>query len=275
MDGGVYEFEVLNDGARAADWVNKGTNFSSVVVQTDPTTSADTIYVVGTDRSVREVFANALQNAGDCHAPVGHLCLAKSGRLLFAGLSPVNRGEEEDDDILRTPAPIRVVRFPIIKDLGVGLGHTGEINDAPAGAARPEDVAAHSAAITRLRMAQDDSYLFSCGEDGCIFLFELKKKEIGALPLGGCALAKEKKGASTQNANLLPATVTTLPFADEILVTRTFLDEKQAQLVELERQVGFFFVGVVRIAGSYDRHCCTAFLTWRGQQRYRFFLTLL
>ena len=30
---------------------------------------------------------------------------------------------------------------------------------------------------------------------------------------------------------------TILPFADEILVTRSFLDEKHAQLVELERQV--------------------------------------
>ena len=108
---------------------------------------------------------------------------------------------------------------------------------------KPEDVPAHSAAITRLRITADDSYLFSCGEDGCIFMFELKKKEIGSLQLGGSSIAKEttvekKKPGAVSNATLMPPTVTTLPFADEILVTRTFLDEKQAQLVELERQVG-------------------------------------
>ncbi len=55
-------------------------------------------------------------------------------------------------------------------------------------------------------------------EDGCLFIFDVKKKG-----------AKDKTSKKEREG--------VLPFADEILVTRTFLDDKQAQLQELERQV--------------------------------------
>merc|ERR1740129_1555952 len=74
----------------------------------------------------------------------------------------------------------------------------------------------HSAPATRIRITFDDYYLFSCSEDGCLFIFDVKKKDR--------VVSKRAK------ENELPA-------ADEILVTRTFLDEKQTQLLELERQV--------------------------------------
>merc|ERR1712113_1107865 len=58
--------------------------------------------------------------------------------------------------------------------------------------------------------------VLSCSEDGCLFIFDVRKKDR--------VVSKRDK------ENVLPP-------ADEILVTRTFLDEKQAQLLELERQV--------------------------------------
>ena len=48
------------------------------------------------------------------------------------------------------------------------------------------------------------------------------------------AEASGKGGKKGEQTKTVP---TMLPFAEEILVTRGFLDEKQAQLVELERQV--------------------------------------
>jgi cilia- and flagella-associated protein 57 len=73
---------------------------------------------------------------------------------------------------------------------------------------------AHSAAISRVRLTHDEQYLFSAGDDGCLCIFDLKK----TVP------SKRDKDAA-------------LGHADEILVTRAFLDDKQAVLLDLERKV--------------------------------------
>ncbi len=62
MDGAVYEFNVVQEGRRVSDWVQKGTNFSSVTVYTDPTTGSNSMYVVGSDKMLKEVFNSTLQN---------------------------------------------------------------------------------------------------------------------------------------------------------------------------------------------------------------------
>merc|ERR1712039_297334 len=73
----------------------------------------------------------------------------------------------------------------------------------------------HSAPVSRIRITYDDQYLFSTGDDGCLCIFDIKKK-----------VASKRDRADGA-----------LGFADEILVTRAFLDDKQAALLELERQV--------------------------------------
>jgi len=78
------------------------------------------------------------------------------------------------------------------------------------------DFSAHAAPATRLRISADDFYLFSTAEDGTLFVFDVKRKDRN--------VSKRDKESA-------------LPLADEILVTRTFLDDKQGQLNEFERQV--------------------------------------
>lgn len=73
---------------------------------------------------------------------------------------------------------------------------------------------AHAAPVSRIRVTWDELYLFSTGDDGCLCIFDIKK-------LGP---AKPEKDFG-------------LGYADEILVTRQFLDEKQATLLEFERRV--------------------------------------
>jgi len=92
------------------------------------------------------------------------------------------------------PAPLRCYSFPLDGDY--------------------VEYQAHSLPITRIRVSFDDQCLFSTGEDGCLHIFEVKRKTPGK---------RDKDGA--------------LGFADEILVTRAFLDDKQAALLDLERQV--------------------------------------
>merc|ERR1711937_813721 len=115
----------------------------------------------------------------------GQIVLSNSAKTLFAAVA------EQD-----APAPIRCYKFPLD-------GYYNEFS-------------CHSAPATRIRITFDDYFLFSCSEDGCLFIFDVRKKDR--------MVSKRDK----ENA---------LPPADEILVTKLFLEEKQTQLLELERQV--------------------------------------
>jgi len=186
MDGAVYEYNVLAEGKRVGnDFVLKGISFSSVIVYTDPSTGSNTMYVVGTDKMLREVSDGKAQNICQAGTTLGQIVLSNSAKTLFAAVA-------EPD----APGPIRCYKFPL----------DGVYNEYPC----------HSAPATRIRITYDDCYLFSCSEDGCLFIFDVRKKD-------RISSKRDKESA--------------LPPADEILVTRTFLDEKQAQLQELERQV--------------------------------------
>ncbi len=46
MDGGVYEYSIIQEGHRVSDLVHKGTQFTSVTVYTDPMSGENTMYVV-------------------------------------------------------------------------------------------------------------------------------------------------------------------------------------------------------------------------------------
>jgi len=131
------------------------------------------------------VYSSQLQNYLEAGTTLGQIVLSNSAKTLFASVA-----EPE------APGPIRCYKFPLDGDY--------------------IEYQCHSAPATRIRITYDDQFLFSCSEDGCLFIFDVRKKDR--------VVSKRDK----ENV---------LPFADEILVTRTFLDEKQAQLLELERQV--------------------------------------
>merc|ERR1719158_552845 len=144
------------------------------------------MYCVGSDRMLKEVYSSTLQNYLEAGTTLGQIVLSNSAKTLFASVA------EADG----SPGPIRCYKFPLDGDY--------------------IEYQCHSGPATRIRITYDDQYLFSCSEDGCLFIFDIRKKDR--------VVSKRDKES-------------VLPFADEILVTRTFLDEKQAQLLELERQV--------------------------------------
>jgi len=186
MDGAVYEYNVLAEGRRVGnDFVLKGVAFSCVIVYTDPTTGGNTMYAVGTDKMLREISGGQTHNMVSADTTLGQIVLSNSAKALFAIAA-------EPD----APAPIRCYKFPL----------DGTHFEFPC----------HSAPATRIRITFDDAHLFTCADDGCLYIYDVRKKD-------RLSSKREKENA--------------LPPADEILVTRTFLDEKQVQLVELERQV--------------------------------------
>jgi chromosome segregation ATPase len=186
MDGAVYEYNVLAEGRRVGnDFVLKGVAFSCVIVYTDPTTGGNTMYAVGNDKMLREIASGQAHNIVSADITLGQIVLSNSAKALFAIVA-------EPD----APAPIRCYKFPL----------DGTHFEFPC----------HSSPATRIRITYDDSYLFTCADDGCLYIFDVRKKD-------RMSTKRDKENA--------------LPPADEILVTRTFLDEKHVQLVELERQV--------------------------------------
>ena len=73
----------------------------------------------------------------------------------------------------------------------------------------------HSSAITRLRISRDDTYLFSASEDGSLAIFEVTQKDRNR---------KEKGDLSLQ-------------WAEEILVTKSDLEEKLSVINDLKNKV--------------------------------------
>eukprot|EP00240_Pyramimonas_obovata_P000064 CAMPEP_0118921440 /NCGR_PEP_ID=MMETSP1169-20130426/720_1 /TAXON_ID=36882 /ORGANISM="Pyramimonas obovata, Strain CCMP722" /LENGTH=1196 /DNA_ID=CAMNT_0006862159 /DNA_START=210 /DNA_END=3800 /DNA_ORIENTATION=+ len=74
---------------------------------------------------------------------------------------------------------------------------------------------AHAGPITRMRVSFDDTMLFCVSEDGSLFVFDVREKD---------GRAKAGKEAA-------------VAFAEEVLVTRSDLEEKKARMAELETQV--------------------------------------
>lgn len=184
-DGAAYEYDIIKEGRRCSDWAQKGTNFSCIITHTtsDNSTQTNTFYVVGSDKMLKELQGGQNINTLESNAMLGQLALASQARALFAGVAEVN-----------LPGPLRLYNFPV----------DGEY----------VEYQAHSLPVARIRITYDEQYLFSAGDDGCLIIFEIKKK----VP------SKRDKDGS-------------LGFADEILVTKAFLDDKQAALLDLERQV--------------------------------------
>jgi len=182
-DGAVYEYDIVKEGRRCSEWAQKGTNFSCIIAYTEPSTQKNTMYAVGSDKMLKEVQDSQLTNYLESNVTLGQLALANSAKVLFAGVM-----ESE------VPGPLRCYNFPLDGDY--------------------VESQAHSAPVSRIRITCDDQYLFSTGDDGSLYIFDVKKK---------APSKRDKDGA--------------LGFADEILVTRAFLDDKQAALLDLERQV--------------------------------------
>ena len=75
----------------------------------------------------------------------------------------------------------------------------------------------HSRRVTSMRISHDDSMLFCVSDDGCMSVFDIRDKD-------GQVLKKSSKEP-------------TMPFAEEVLVTKADMEEKRGRMQELEMQV--------------------------------------
>ncbi|PFH36656.1 WD domain, G-beta repeat-containing protein [Besnoitia besnoiti] len=183
MDGAVYEYYITKDGARISDWVHKGISFSSVVAYRGEE-ALNTLLVVGSDSSLKEVSNSQLVNTYDAGSTLSALALPRKRRALFAGTADAD-----------CPGQLRSYAFPL----------TGEYLRYHC----------HAAPVQRICVSKDESLVISCGADGTLCICGIVEKE---------KLDEEDE-------------LVTADYADEVLVTRTQVRERKAQMTELERQV--------------------------------------
>jgi chromosome segregation ATPase len=78
-----------------------------------------------------------------------------------------------------------------------------------------KDYQCHSKRVLRMRVSHDDRYLFSAGEDGCLAIFKIKEKE---------DFMRQNKEHE-------------VPYSEEILVTKSDLEEKNQTMADLKRKM--------------------------------------
>jgi WD40 repeat protein len=191
MDGGVICWD-LNKGVRTGELNQKGVVYTSAAIGPNGEALA-----AGTDKLIKTVEydtegSGSVSKELESNATLGQICLSNSGRTLFAGVT--------DNGV---PGSLRVYSYPI-------TGHFVEY-------------VAHSGPITRVRISQDDKWLFTVGEDGTIGVFNVAEAQ----------LTDKKKQQSNQKSK----STEQLPFAEEILVTKSDLEEKRNRMNELKSKV--------------------------------------
>lgn len=179
MDGAVYEWDTIT-GRRTGEYVLKNCSYTSVGLSVD----ARNIYAVGSDRKLKEISDSQILREVEVEeedvVPVT-VSLSRSGRMLFVGTSK---------------GAIRSYKFPLTKPTEF------------------QELIAHTALITRMKITFNDEYAVTVSEDGTLVLWKIQDKE-------GRTIKRDKE----------------LGYAEEILITKSDLEEKNTIMNELRNRV--------------------------------------
>lgn len=208
---------------------------------------ADVVYATGTDGLLKEidVVSGAARAEHWAGVVLGPLALAASQQLLYVGSTEPNK-----------PGSIRVYRLPIEKDSAQNSGSSTTPTTSTSGMNSPGgpstaptvqpfvEFQCHDLPVTRLRLSFDNQYLFSTGEDGSLCIFETRdvigKGSANRGAGGGSNAMMSSVGANKENrgdGSNSNASGNGLPFAEEILVTKSDLEEKNRLMNELKTKV--------------------------------------
>ncbi|ETW00491.1 hypothetical protein H310_07106 [Aphanomyces invadans] len=183
-DGAIYCWNT-HTGNRCDDMqlVVKQTKFTSAVIDAD---NAKYVAVGGSDGKLREIVAGDEAACVDVGSPLTHLALTKSNRWLFVA-----------------------TRVGTVYAFAWPLG----TQTAPV-----HEMSLHSEPITQLRLTEDDRYLISSSDDGCVSVFRMDEN---AGILAEVDLVHRK----------MPTMMT-----DAVLVSREEIEDKNEQLSDLQQK---------------------------------------
>ncbi|KAL2916411.1 hypothetical protein HK105_204167 [Polyrhizophydium stewartii] len=143
-------------------------------------------YAIMNDGNIREVVNGAITREFVAKSPMSHVLISRSGQMMF---------------VATTRGGIRSIKFPFGQDASVSGSDAIEYSF-------------HSAPVTQLRTSFDDQFLFSCGDDGCVWVYRIQEKD-------GRAVRRDKDWT----------------YSDEILVTKSDLRENYRTMHELKQRV--------------------------------------
>jgi len=176
VDGAVYEWSVYTS-KREGESVLKTCSYTCAAVSPDGSTT----FAVGSDKTLKEISDSQIQREVPAADTVlTQVAISRSGRMLFAGTST---------------GSIRAMKFP--------LTVPGEWTEHQC----------HSSSITKMRISYDDGFLFTVGEDACLYTFKI--------------MDKEGRGLKAKD----------ITYAEEILITKSDLEEKNTVMSELKTRV--------------------------------------
>lgn len=182
-DGAVYEWDAQTY-ERTGENVLKSCSYSCVATTPD----AKTLFAVGSDRTLKEISDNTIVHEVPSHnkqhpveTVLREIVMSSSGKTMLVGTEK---------------GAIRSVKAPL---------------SAPwEGTSTPS----HFGPVNKMRISNDDQYLFSVGDDGCLFTYKIREKDL--------------RGGHKPKEAL---------WADEILITKSDLEEKNQTLDEKNTQV--------------------------------------
>ncbi|KAI8930320.1 WD40-repeat-containing domain protein [Entophlyctis helioformis] len=148
--------------------------------------TAKLIYTVSAEGNIREIVNGMVAREIPAKTSVMHVIMSKSGQMLFS---------------TTTKGGVRSLRYPFSQDFAMVTSDY-------------QEHAFHSAPITQIRTSFDDQYLFTCSEDGCVWIFRIQDRD-------GRSIRREKDWT----------------YSDEILVTKSDLRENYRTMSELKQRV--------------------------------------
>ncbi|KAF0716881.1 hypothetical protein AaE_010975, partial [Aphanomyces astaci] len=186
--------------------VVKHTKFTSAVIDAD---NPKYVAVGGSDGKLREIIAGEEANCVDVGTPLTHLALTKSNRCALIVYLVGDIHSVQNNNI---PIPTQWLfvstRVGTVYVFAWPLGtQTTPVHD----------ISVHSEPITQLRLTDDDRYLISSSDDGCVSIFRVDDNS-GYLDVD---LVHRK----------LPAMTT-----DAVLVSREEIEDKNEQLTDLQQK---------------------------------------
>ncbi|KAL7692512.1 putative quinoprotein alcohol dehydrogenase-like superfamily [Plasmopara halstedii] len=222
-------------------------------------------YVTGSDNMLKELdmAMGTTRNelwVGSGGITLGPLALATSQQVLFVGSA-----------VPGSPGMVRLYRLPLEKDrllqnaTSVGgarpaptssksIGSSGQngsmVPSAPSGAGTAiwpySEYHCHDLPVSRLRLSYDNQFLFSAGEDGSLCIFETQNvigkasstgNSSNAGGSGPIGLRDGRSDSMMLGGSINSASGSGLPFAEEILVTKSDLEDKNRLMNELKAKV--------------------------------------
>ncbi|KAL5032569.1 Cilia- and flagella-associated protein 57 [Batrachochytrium dendrobatidis] len=150
------------------------------------THDAKIIYLALNDGTIQEIVNGTFTREFPTKVGVSELLISRSGQLMFAATL---RGS------------IRTIKFPFSSDPSLSEPDALEFNF-------------HSQQITHLCTSFDDQYLFSCSEDGCVWIYRIDERD-------GQLVRRDKEWT----------------YSDEILVTKSDQRENYRTMNELKQRV--------------------------------------